>query len=87
MHIKETTQDNQPVLVPDAETEDLFEMANLYPGTTGLPMTIWVGPRGRARHDVRIKVNPLVDYWNGQIDTAGLIQALRALSAQPPSAP
>ena len=32
-------------------------MANLYPRTTGLPMTVWVSPRGNARHDVRIKVN------------------------------
>ena len=39
------------------ETDDLFEMANLFPRTTGLPMTVWVGPRGNARHDVRIKVN------------------------------
>ncbi len=29
----------------------------LYPRTTGLPMTMWVSPRGNARHDVRIKVN------------------------------
>src|ERR1700680_1700268 len=40
-----------------AETDELFEMANLYPRTTGLPMTVWVSPRGNARHDVRIKVN------------------------------
>ncbi|HTT78526.1 MAG TPA: hypothetical protein VMF86_02500 [Stellaceae bacterium] len=39
------------------EADELFEMANLYPRTTGLPMTVWVGPRGTARHDVRIKVN------------------------------
>lgn len=39
------------------ETEDLFEMANLFPANTGLPMTVWVSPRGGARHDVRIKVN------------------------------
>ena len=39
------------------DTDDLFEMANLYPRTTGLPMTVWVSPRGNARHDVRIKVN------------------------------
>ena len=39
------------------EPEDLFEMANLFPRTTGLPMTVWVSPRGNARHDVRIKVN------------------------------
>jgi hypothetical protein len=41
----------------EAETEDLFEMANLYPDTTGLPMTVWISPRGNARHDVRVKVN------------------------------
>jgi hypothetical protein len=39
------------------EGDDLFEMANLFPHRTGLPMTVWVSPRGNARHDVRIKVN------------------------------
>ncbi|AQR62405.1 hypothetical protein BZG35_12705 [Brevundimonas sp. LM2] len=39
----------------EAENE-LFEMANLYPRDTGLPMTVWVSPRGNARHDVRVKV-------------------------------
>ena len=38
------------------DANDKFEMANLYPRDTGLPMTIWVSPRGRARHDARIKV-------------------------------
>jgi hypothetical protein len=42
---------------PEVETEDLFEMANLFPVTTGLPMTVWVSPRGNARDDLRIKVN------------------------------
>jgi hypothetical protein len=45
----------QQVSQPDAD--ELFEMANLFPRTTGLPMTVWVGPRGDARHDVRVKVN------------------------------
>ena len=40
---------------PDAD--DLFEMASLFPRTTGLPMTVWVSPRGNARHDVLVKVN------------------------------
>ena len=40
----------------EADPEAPFEMANLYPRDTGLPMTIWVSPRGRARHDVRVKV-------------------------------
>ena len=41
----------------DTEADELFEMANLFPGTTGLPMTVWVSPRGNAHHDVRIKAN------------------------------
>ena len=41
----------------ESETEDLFEMANLFPATTGLPMTVWVSPRENARHDVRVKVH------------------------------
>jgi hypothetical protein len=105
-------------------SDELYEMANLYPRTTGLPMTIWLGPRGNARHDVRIKVNmthgnqmnvdnvPVVGvrpaphlisgrlsaedqrlvfewiginmagviaYWNGDIDTAELIETLKQL--------
>lgn len=36
---------------------DTFEMANLAPRTTGLPLTVWVSPRGHARHDARIKVS------------------------------
>ena len=104
---------------------DLFEIANLYPETTGLPMTIWVSPRGNARHDVRVNVNmthgdqmtiantavvgvrpaprlisgrlpqadvqavfewvvlnteTLVAYWDGQIDTARMVQALKKLT-------
>jgi hypothetical protein len=35
---------------------DFFEMANLFPEDTGLPVTVWVSPRGRARHAARIKV-------------------------------
>ena len=55
---KELTQDAlQSSAAADSETEDLYEMANLYPDTTGLPMTVWVSPRGNARHDVRVKVN------------------------------
>ena len=39
------------------EEEAPFDMANLCPRDTGLPMTVWVSPRGRARHDVRVKVS------------------------------
>ena len=36
---------------------ETYEMVNLVPRLTGLPMTVWVQPRGGARHDVRIKFN------------------------------
>ncbi len=39
------------------ETDELFEVANLFPRTTGLAMTVWASPRGNAGHDVRVKVN------------------------------
>ena len=38
------------------EENELYEMANLYPRDTGLPMTLWVSPKGNARHDVQVKV-------------------------------
>jgi hypothetical protein len=50
------------------EPEDLFEMANLYPSTTRLPMTVWVSPRGNAHHDVRVRVN--ITNGDDQIDIA-----------------
>jgi len=39
------------------DPEDIFHMTNLSPRMTGLPMSVWVSPRGNARHDVRVKVN------------------------------
>ena len=38
------------------DQDDTYRMTNLYPRHTGLPMTVWVSPRGRARHYARIKV-------------------------------
>jgi hypothetical protein len=39
------------------DDDALFEMANIYPVDSGLPMTVWVSPRRCARRDVRIQVN------------------------------
>jgi len=36
--------------------DDLYEMANVYPADSGLPMTVWVRPRSNERHGPRIKV-------------------------------
>jgi hypothetical protein len=41
-----------------SEAEAPYEMVNLVPRMTGLPMTVLASPRCEARHDVRIKVNP-----------------------------
>jgi hypothetical protein len=39
------------------EDDDFFELANLSPALTGLPMVVWISERGRSRHDVRVKVS------------------------------
>jgi len=39
------------------DEDEAYEMVNLVPKLTGLPMTIWHSPKGRARHAARIKVN------------------------------
>ncbi len=41
----------------DQEADNLCQATNLIPRTTGLPLTAWVSPRGRARHDARISVS------------------------------
>jgi hypothetical protein len=47
----------RPVKARRANTDaDTYFMTNLYPRETGLPMTVWVSPRGHARHDARVKV-------------------------------
>jgi hypothetical protein len=46
---------SEAAVTPDSE--DIFHMTNLSPRMTGLPMSVWVSPRGNARHDVRVKVN------------------------------
>ena len=52
-----TTGDRASSASRTLDTEDIFHMTNLSPRMTGLPMAIWVSPRGNARHDVRVKVN------------------------------
>ena len=48
----------QTIAEPPSDTDvDTYEMANLSPRTTGLPLTVWVSPRGKAQHDARIKVS------------------------------
>jgi hypothetical protein len=41
---------------PARAVEAPYEMTILYPRDTGLPMTVWVSPRGLARSDARVKV-------------------------------
>jgi hypothetical protein len=36
--------------------DELFLMVNVRGHSSGLPMNIWIGPRGHARHAPRVKV-------------------------------
>jgi hypothetical protein len=68
MKVKEITETAVPV-EPEG-TDDLFEMANLYPRETGLPMTVWVSPHGNARQEVRVKVNMMHGNQMNIVNTA-----------------
>lgn len=55
-HAAPGLREEQALFTTGSADDDLYEMTNIYPRTSGLPMTVWVSPRGRARHDVRVKV-------------------------------
>ena len=38
------------------QDDELFLRVNVRGRSSGLPMNVWIGPRGRARHAARIKV-------------------------------
>ena len=40
------------------DSDEFFDMANLFPKHTGLPFVVWISYRGGARHDIRVKVSP-----------------------------
>lgn len=42
---------------PDDIENEGFDLANLLPSDTGLPMVVWVSDGTGVRHDVRIKVS------------------------------
>ncbi len=41
-----------------SDSDDFFEMANLFSKHTGLPFVVWISYKGGAQHDVRVKVSP-----------------------------
>lgn len=47
----------RPQATDEVEDDDFFEMANLSPTLTGLPMVVWISERGRSRHAARMKVS------------------------------
>jgi hypothetical protein len=52
--------------------EDLFLMSNLPPRRTGLPFVVWISVRGRARHDVHVKVSANAKAMPGEMATVGI---------------
>lgn len=53
---RKVARSRKPVRGHPVDAVDPYAMTNLFPRTTGLPLTVWAGPRGNARHDARIKV-------------------------------
>lgn len=48
--------------------DELYEMVNLAPRLTGLPMTVWAGPRGNGQHNVSVKVVKVVQTHDRHMD-------------------
>lgn len=71
-------------MTSEIDNDAVFEMANLFPADTGLPMVIWASERGRARHDVRIKVNQShgMRMLPGNLATVAVRPAPRLLTGQ-----
>lgn len=59
--------------------EEFFFMVNIRGRSSGLPMNIWIGPRGHARYAARIKVR--MDHRE-QFDTGNL--AVISVEDDPP---
>jgi hypothetical protein len=57
VHIRPLSDGHRASRATPPTDDGFYDMANLYPRTTGLPMTVWVSARGGARHDVRVKVS------------------------------
>ena len=53
---RKVARSRKAVVGEPVDAVDPYAMTNLFPRTTGLPLTILAGPRGDARHDARIKV-------------------------------
>jgi hypothetical protein len=43
--------------VVDAQSDGLFEIANISPKRTGIPFVVWISPKAGASYDVRVKVS------------------------------
>lgn len=71
-------------MTSEIDEDALFEMANLFPADTGLPMVIWVSERGHARHDLRIKVNQAhgTRMLPGNLATVAVRPAPRVIAGQ-----
>jgi hypothetical protein len=72
-----------PTIAREVRQKAPYGFANLYPDTTGLPMTIWVSPRGTAGHQAKIRVNTTPGNQTSISNTA--VIAVRPALA-PPSA-
>jgi hypothetical protein len=69
-------------------TEAPFEMANLSPRLTGLPMVVWVSERGSAPPDVWVKVCRVHGermQWNNPASVAVRPRAHLAAGRLPPA--
>jgi hypothetical protein len=64
---------------PEPEGQATFEMANLRPERTGLPLVVFISQRGGARRDIRVKVARIPRVRPSEIVTVALRPSVRVV--------
>ena len=59
-----------------------YEMASLFPKSTGLPFVVWIAIRGGARYDVRVKVSANAKVLPGEMATVTVRPAVRVIAGE-----
>jgi hypothetical protein len=63
----------------EAEGQALFEMANLRPGRTALPIVVFISQTGGARHDARVKVAYSAKVRSSELVTVAIRPSVRVI--------
>jgi len=65
-----------------SDSDDFFEMANLFSKHTGLPFVVWISYKGGAQHDVRVKVSPGPKAFPSEMASVAIRPEIRVMQGE-----